>query len=126
MNLGTHYLWDISNVGKRNLSYIEDVRPIFTDLYGLTGLTLVGEEYKQFEPEGVTAILLLAESHMSIHTWPEHQFAAIDLFSCKAVAEGVLLSFLEEAFETKNIVLRKLERGVTIDKPHSRNLIKHQ
>ena len=45
-------------------------------------LTVVSSEFHQFSPHGVTGVLLLAESHVSIHTWPEHAYAAVDVFAC--------------------------------------------
>ena len=44
--------------------------------------TVLKTAFHQFEPQGVTGVLLLSESHMSIHTWPEHGYAAVDLFTC--------------------------------------------
>lgn len=46
------------------------------------GLTVVGSTYHQFEPQGATFALLLAESHLSVHTWPEHNSIAFDLYVC--------------------------------------------
>lgn len=44
--------------------------------------TLLGEVLHQFEPQGITAVALLAESHISVHTWPESGYAAVDVFTC--------------------------------------------
>ena len=46
------------------------------------GATIVGESFHRFTPQGVTGILAIAESHISIHTWPEYAYAAADIFSC--------------------------------------------
>ena len=43
---------------------------------------VIGESFHQFSPQGVTGILSIAESHISIHTWPEHGYAAADIFTC--------------------------------------------
>jgi len=48
----------------------------------LAGATIVNSNFHQFSPQGVTGILLVEESHFSIHTWPEHNYAAVDLFTC--------------------------------------------
>lgn len=47
-----------------------------------SGLTVVGDTFHQFEPQGVTGTVLLSESHLAIHTWPEAGFATIDVFVC--------------------------------------------
>src|SRR6201984_3007766 len=46
------------------------------------GLTVVGDRFFQFTPQGVTGTVLLAESHLAIHTWPEHGFVTIDVYGC--------------------------------------------
>ena len=46
------------------------------------GATIVGEKFHKFDPLGVTGIIAIAESHLCIHTWPEHAYAAVDIFTC--------------------------------------------
>jgi S-adenosylmethionine decarboxylase len=67
------------------------------------GMRVVGEVFHQFEPSGVTGVVLLAESHLSVHTWPELRFAAVDVYVCdfnqhnagrgSALAEAVQTAF---------------------------------
>ncbi|MEC7120937.1 MAG: adenosylmethionine decarboxylase [Pseudomonadota bacterium] len=52
------------------------------------GLTTVAVQFHQFEPVGVTGVVLLAESHLAIHTWPEHDFVSIDLYVCNFSADN--------------------------------------
>lgn len=77
------YLLDFSTSDFTNL---ED--PVFTlqlleEITSLCGFQVVNRSYKKFEPQGLTAMLLLAESHISIHTWPEKKLFCIDIFTCK-------------------------------------------
>ena len=66
----------------------------------------------KFEPFGVTAIALLAESHLSIHTWPESKYSAIDIFTCGRNMEPKLASqFLIDSLEASNHVLKTIDRG---------------
>ena len=65
----------------------------------------------KFEPFGVTAIALLAESHLSIHTWPESQYSAIDIFTCGRNMKPKLASqFLIESLEASNHLLKTITR----------------
>tara|TARA_Y100001935_G_scaffold183052_1_gene151678 strand:+ start:139 stop:582 length:444 start_codon:yes stop_codon:yes gene_type:complete len=65
----------------------------------------------KFEPFGVTAIALLAESHLSIHTWPESQYAAIDIFTCgKNMLPNVASQFLIDQLEATNHILKIINR----------------
>jgi S-adenosylmethionine decarboxylase len=74
--------------------------------------TLIKEIWHQFEPFGVTALALLAESHISIHTWPEIGYIAVDIFTCGQHAEPEkACQYLIQAFQARNHVLLKLPRG---------------
>ena len=65
----------------------------------------------KFEPYGVTAIALLAESHLSIHTWPESQYAAIDIFTCgKNMRPNLASQFLIDQLEATNHILKIINR----------------
>ena len=65
----------------------------------------------KFEPYGVTAIALLAESHLSIHTWPESQYAAIDIFTCgKNMLPNLASQFLIDQLEATNHILKIINR----------------
>ncbi|NOX58907.1 MAG: adenosylmethionine decarboxylase [Planctomycetes bacterium] len=65
-----------------------------------------------FEPQGVTAVALLAESHLSIHTWPEYEYAAIDLFTCGESSEPeAACDLLVERFATSDHLRNTLRRG---------------
>ena len=47
-----------------------------------TGATVIGQIFHQFSPQGVTGVVAIAESHLCVHTWPEHSYAAVDIFTC--------------------------------------------
>ena len=65
----------------------------------------------KFEPYGVTAIALLAESHLSIHTWPESQYAAVDIFTCgKNMLPNLASQFLIDQLEATNHILKIINR----------------
>lgn len=64
-----------------------------------------------FSPHGVTGVVLLAESHMSIHTWPEHHYAALDIFTCAGDAWAAL-NEMKERLNIERIEVQELDRGV--------------
>ncbi len=73
--------------------------------------TLLGEVSYPFEPQGVTALVLLAESHISVHTWPESGYAAVDVFTCGQHTEPELAClYLIRALQSEYHVLRKIPR----------------
>ena len=74
--------------------------------------TLLEQSTKRFHPQGVTAFALLAESHVSIHTWPELSYAAIDVFTCgnRAMPERAI-EFLVNALQPRRHTVQRVERG---------------
>jgi S-adenosylmethionine decarboxylase len=78
--------------------------------------TLLGEVAHRFEPQGVTALGLLAESHISIHTWPELGYAACDVFTCGEEARPEqACQHLASALGADRYELRRLPRGAAPD-----------
>ena len=68
---------------------------------------------QRFSPRGVTVILILAETHISIHTWPEYRYAALDIFICgESKDPEVAWAVIKEALRPKNFKTRKIERIV--------------
>ncbi len=77
-----------------------------------TGLQVLGSQYHDFQPHGATAALLLSESHLTAHTWPEEDYAAIDLFTCKADTRAAeVLAALRGAFEPREIEMHRVDRA---------------
>jgi S-adenosylmethionine decarboxylase len=64
------------------------LRTLCMTLAASSGMTIVGERFHQFEPGGVTGTVLLAESHLAIHTWPEHGFVTIDVYVCNYTTDN--------------------------------------
>lgn len=81
-SMGVHILLNMYGCPKEALSYKEDVARLLNEVVKEADLHKVSESHFQFKPVGVTSVILLAESHISIHTWPEHQSAAVDIFCC--------------------------------------------
>ena len=67
----------------------------------------------EFSPQGVTGVAVLAESHLSIHTWPEYGYVAADVFTCGSTTKPeAAAEVLRKAFEAETADIRELERGV--------------
>ena len=80
--MGVHILVNLYGCSKELLEYKKDVARLLNEIVDEVKLTKVSESHFQFDPTGVTSVILLAESHISIHTWPEHGSAAVDIFCC--------------------------------------------
>lgn len=82
MSAGVHVLGNLYGCPVEMLEKVAAVRQAMSATVQEAGLHQVGETYHQFEPFGVTGVVLISESHLSIHTWPEDNFAAVDVFTC--------------------------------------------
>ncbi len=111
-NIGTHCILEMYGCPAELLNDEQFVTQAIREAteYGLA--TLMGEVSHQFTPQGVTALGLLAESHISIHTWPEYGYAAADVFTCGNRANPQkACNFLLERFQASRHSLTKLVRG---------------
>ena len=80
------------------------------------GLTVVGERFFQFEPQGVTGTVLLAESHIAIHTWPEAGFVTVDVYVCNLTTDNTakarqVFHALEAALKPQRSRFQAIHRG---------------
>ncbi len=80
--LGLHILADLYGVNPDLIDRVEDIRHLLESAVKVADLTKISSHYYQFQPHGATGVVLLAESHISIHTWPEHGLATVDVYTC--------------------------------------------
>jgi S-adenosylmethionine decarboxylase proenzyme len=84
------------------------------------GLTVVGNAFHQFEPQGVTGTVLLAESHLAIHTWPEYGFVTVDVYVCNLATDNGekakrLFRALEAVLKPARTKFQAIHRGSVND-----------
>lgn len=80
--VGYHIIGKLYECEKEKLACVDKIRSIVNEVISKTKLTAISQSSHQFKPFGVTYIVLLAESHISIHTWPEFKLAHVDIFTC--------------------------------------------
>jgi len=109
---GRHYLIDFLRCDPATLRRVGPTREIFLRAARESNATVVAEDFYQFEPEGVSGVVLIAESHFSVHTWPEDGFAAVDIFTCgEEMDADVAIAVLTAAFSAEQTVVRVVTRG---------------
>ena len=78
----------------------------------VSGATIVESVFHRFQPHGVSGVVVIAESHLAIHTWPEHGYAAVDFFTCGAdIDYWRAHDFLKKAFAAGDSEVKELLRG---------------
>ncbi|MFD2180939.1 adenosylmethionine decarboxylase [Rhodoplanes azumiensis] len=106
---GAHLIIDIYD-GER-LDEIEHIERTLRRCIDAAGATLLHIHLHAFQPNGVSGVAVLAESHISIHTWPEAGYAALDVFMCGEAAPEACVPILREAFAAKRVAVSELLRG---------------
>lgn len=108
---GTHLLVDLW--GASNLGDPDHIDRALREAAEAAGATILHGHFHHFSPNGgVSGVLVLAESHISIHTWPERDFAAIDIFMCGACNPYHGIPALKAAFTPESINLGEQRRGL--------------
>ena len=80
--LGKHVLVELYDCDYKLLNDINFIKEVMLEAAKKSGATVLGESFHQFSPQGVSGVIIIAESHLTIHTWPEHGYAGADIFTC--------------------------------------------
>ncbi|MDP3275299.1 MAG: adenosylmethionine decarboxylase [Deltaproteobacteria bacterium] len=114
--IGRHLLVDLYECDADTLNDVALVERALRDAALAAHATALGAVFHQFVPQGASGVLLVAESHLSVHTWPEHRFAACDLFTCSPSLDAdAALAVLRRAFASERVVVREILRGISLD-----------
>ena len=80
--LGKHLLLELKDCDREVLNDLSFLKGLLPAAASEAGATVLGESFHQFKPHGVSGVVIIAESHLFIHTWPECGYAAVDIFTC--------------------------------------------
>ena len=106
---GAHLIIDL--YGAKHLDDIEHIEATLRQCVVAAKATLLHIHLHHFQPNGVSGVAVLAESHISIHTWPEAGYAALDVFMCGKADPDACVPILREAFKVKRVAVSELLRG---------------
>ncbi|MCY3544029.1 MAG: adenosylmethionine decarboxylase [Chloroflexi bacterium] len=110
--LGTHLLVELNDCNPSLLDDMLLVQRVLLRAAEEAGATIVGEVFHKFSPIGVTGIVCIAESHISIHTWPEHAYAAVDIFTCgEDFKPRKAANFIAECLQSRQCDITEVQRG---------------
>jgi S-adenosylmethionine decarboxylase len=111
-HLGRHVIIELWGCGDV-INDAELVQSAMRRAVDAANATLLNIFVHEFSPQGVTGVAVLAESHLSIHTWPEYGYVAADVFTCGSTTKPeAAAEVLRIAFEATSADVRELERGV--------------
>lgn len=110
--LGRHLIAELHGCDPSRLADLAEVTGAMLAAAEASGATIVTHTFHHFSPLGVSGVVVIAESHLAIHTWPEHRFAAVDFFSCiNRVEPDKALEILRTRLCAERMELLRLERG---------------
>lgn len=108
---GTHLVIELWS-GK-NFSSLSQIRKILKDAVKACQATLLKIDLHKFSPSGgISGVAIIQESHISIHTWPEYEYAAVDIFVCGKVNPYRAIPVIKKGFEPKKIQVAEFKRGI--------------
>jgi S-adenosylmethionine decarboxylase len=110
-DFGKHYVIDYFNCDPATIKFLSPAREILLRAVRECGATLIDSQFHQFEPFGVSGVVLIAESHFSLHTWPENGFAATDIFTCGDMDPDVAIDIIKGGFKAQDVAIKVLTRG---------------
>jgi S-adenosylmethionine decarboxylase len=113
---GTHLIIDL--FGAKRIDDIKHVERTLKRCVDAAGATLLHTHLHHFTPNGgVAGVAVLSESHISIHSWPEAEYAALDLFMCGDTQPHLAIEVLREAFSARDVVVKEHRRGEALHEP---------
>jgi S-adenosylmethionine decarboxylase len=113
--LGRHLLLELREC---NVAVLDDLKYLENALVSAaeeSGATVLDKSFHHFAPQGVSGVVLIAESHLSLHTWPEHAYAAVDIFTCGTTVKiDVAADVLIRQLDSRDPSLLEVKRGVLV------------
>lgn len=116
MAVGIHIIADMYGVNPETLARVERMKEIFEGAVKFAKLSKISSDYYQFRPEGASGIVLIAESHLSFHTWPEYGLVTLDIYTCGDPKQAELAyEYIKERLNPSRVELIRIDRGVEFE-----------
>ncbi len=111
--IGHHWLIELYDCDADLLETTDFVENALLEAALAMGATIVQSNFHQFTPVGVSGVVIIQESHLTIHTWPEHGYAAVDIFTCgKSLQPELGLQLFQERLHAKRTEMQYIQRGI--------------
>jgi len=120
--VGRHLIVEFYDCDVTLLDDVEKVREIMFGAAASVGATVVGDTFHRFAPHGVSGSVVIAESHLSIHTWPELRYVAVDIYTCGGLDPRPGAEYLAEQLDARQSRFQEIVRGLPEDLQRERVL----
>ncbi|MFH1087232.1 MAG: adenosylmethionine decarboxylase [Chloroflexota bacterium] len=116
--LGRHLLLELGDCNPETLNDVDILRDCLCEAARTAGATVVGEAFHRFSPHGVSGVVIISESHLSIHSWPEFGYAAADIFTCGTSTDPLKAAqFIIDKLESRQPSVTEMKRGILLKVP---------
>ena len=113
--IGRHLIAEYYDCDSHVLDDVDTVRGAMLDAATAVGATVIGEAFHRFEPQGLSGTVVIAESHLSIHTWPENGYVAVDIYTCGGLDPRRGFELLAERLGAGSSRVQEILRGLPED-----------
>lgn len=120
--LGRHLIAEFYDCDRALLDDVACVRDVVLRATHEVKATIMGDLFHRYEPQGVSGVVLIAESHLSIHTWPESAYAAVDIFTCGGLDPRPGFALLGRELRAQSSRMQEILRGIPSDISRQRAL----
>ena len=122
--LGTHLLVEYEGCDPDLLDDETRIRALMREAAKAAGATEVAVVFHRFSPQGVTGVVVVEESHLSIHTWPEHGYASVDFYTCGECHPERAQEVLRRGLSATRCETMRIDRGIP-KAPRAMRMVKH-
>ena len=106
---------ELEDCNEETLNDLEAIKAAMLTAADEAGATIMGESFHRFSPHGISGVVVIAESHLCIHTWPEYGYAAADIFTCgTTVCPEKAAEVLVEKLGARKHSIQEIERGIRV------------
>ncbi len=113
--LGSHIIAELFDCNESCISNCNEVESVILTAAELAKTTVIKHFFHEFSPYGISGVVIIAESHFTIHTWPEYGYAAVDIFSCGDIEFKTAIDYIQKEFEAKKCSTFRFNRGILPD-----------
>ncbi len=111
--LGQHILVEFLECSSAVLNSRKLIQQYMEEAAVRSNATIVNSSFHRFSPHGISGVVVIAESHLAIHTWPEYQYAAVDLFTCgTSVNPWIAFDVLKDKLQAGQFTTKDFKRGI--------------
>ncbi len=111
--LGRQILVEYYNCNSEIINDVAKIESILLEATRRSQASIISHNFHKFSPHGVSGTVVIAESHVAIHTWPEYGYAAVDIFTCgETIDPWIIQEFIKESFESQNVSSMEMKRGM--------------